>query len=638
MTNGPVPLALATCIVSSALLVAAAQEPQAPAPTFRSGVDVLPLDVTVLDKDRRPVRGLTAGDFHVRIDGEERPVVAFESVVMPDRVRAGAKWLKDVPSDVSANGFVPDRVIVLFLDDFNTDRHATGAVFVRKIANAVIDGLGPSDLVGVVYPVMTQRGVDFTTDKAKLRAAVERFTGSATADGESGMCMRGECVLDVMRAVAAATRAWPDRRKLLVYISPEGQYQTGDYDADGNTSNAIVDITPALMDTFRELQRSNVTVYQFDPRPLMGGITAQAASAPVLAGLRRSGGTIGMFAYNTGGLTVTGTNDPWLRVPEMFAESDSYYMLGVSIPGTKSPSGFHRIRVQVGRPGVTIRTRNGYYDPGRERQARPANLTDLDRAMTGPVPLADLPLSAAAAAFRGPGRQAVVVVAGGVDGTAGTGDQTADLIVRAFDERSQTRTSRGAWASKIVLRPQVSALGAVHYDALTRVDLPPGAYEVRLSMQRAADKVAGGVVTSIVVPDFDREALSVSGIVLGRLPEAALRRGQPLADVLPFAPTTRRSFAAAETITALVRVYQGGKERPKPATLAVRIVNEEDAVAATVTKELTPESFVGSTRAAEYQLRLPLSQLDAGEYLLTMDATMEKKSVQPRPVRFRVRR
>src|SRR4051812_35002804 len=91
------PLALVAMGVVIAVAMVAAQQPSMPdQPTFRSGVGVLPLDVTVLDKDRRPVRGLTAADFHVLIDNDERPVVAFESVVMPDRGHSGARWMQEV--------------------------------------------------------------------------------------------------------------------------------------------------------------------------------------------------------------------------------------------------------------------------------------------------------------------------------------------------------------------------------------------------------------------------------------------------------------------------------------------------------------------------------------------------------------
>jgi hypothetical protein len=41
-----------------------------PRPTFRSGTNVVRVDVSVMDKDGRPVRNLTADDFELRENGE----------------------------------------------------------------------------------------------------------------------------------------------------------------------------------------------------------------------------------------------------------------------------------------------------------------------------------------------------------------------------------------------------------------------------------------------------------------------------------------------------------------------------------------------------------------------------------------
>ena len=53
---------------------------QAPQVTFRAGVDLVDVEVSVLDKNRLPVRGLTANDFTVLEEGSPRPVVAFTAV------------------------------------------------------------------------------------------------------------------------------------------------------------------------------------------------------------------------------------------------------------------------------------------------------------------------------------------------------------------------------------------------------------------------------------------------------------------------------------------------------------------------------------------------------------------------------
>src|SRR5688500_1244017 len=78
------------CVTAASLLallidVAARQTPSKPEATFKSGVDVVHVDVSVLDKDRHPVQGLSAADFVVREDGKVRPVVAFTAVELPPK-------------------------------------------------------------------------------------------------------------------------------------------------------------------------------------------------------------------------------------------------------------------------------------------------------------------------------------------------------------------------------------------------------------------------------------------------------------------------------------------------------------------------------------------------------------------------
>jgi hypothetical protein len=45
-------------------------ETQVPQATFRSRTDLVPVDVSVLDRDRRPVPGLTPEDFKLFVDGK----------------------------------------------------------------------------------------------------------------------------------------------------------------------------------------------------------------------------------------------------------------------------------------------------------------------------------------------------------------------------------------------------------------------------------------------------------------------------------------------------------------------------------------------------------------------------------------
>ena len=67
------------------------QLPPVQPPTFRTGVDAVQLDVSVLDKERRPVRGLTAADFTVLEDGKPRQIVGFSAVELPPLPAAVAR-------------------------------------------------------------------------------------------------------------------------------------------------------------------------------------------------------------------------------------------------------------------------------------------------------------------------------------------------------------------------------------------------------------------------------------------------------------------------------------------------------------------------------------------------------------------
>src|SRR5688572_18935053 len=93
---------LACLSMAAAVTVAAAQSPE-PQQTFRTGVDLVRLDVSVLDKNRQPVDGLRAEDFTVLEDGKPQPVVAFAAVDIPSPPPVAAEWMRQVGSDVATD-------------------------------------------------------------------------------------------------------------------------------------------------------------------------------------------------------------------------------------------------------------------------------------------------------------------------------------------------------------------------------------------------------------------------------------------------------------------------------------------------------------------------------------------------------
>src|SRR5688572_21783731 len=72
-------IAAAVLVLSGASLVAQqAAPPQTP--TFRTGVELVTVDVNVIDRQGLPLRGLEPSDFTVTVAGQPRRVVSAEYV------------------------------------------------------------------------------------------------------------------------------------------------------------------------------------------------------------------------------------------------------------------------------------------------------------------------------------------------------------------------------------------------------------------------------------------------------------------------------------------------------------------------------------------------------------------------------
>jgi hypothetical protein len=136
------------------------------------------------------------------------------------------------------------------------------------------------------------------------------------------------------------------------------------------------------------------------------------------------------------------------------------------------------------------------------------------------------------------------------------------------------------------------------------------------------------------VPEFRKEALSLSGLAITTVPPGAGTAVGGADDELPFVPTARRTFAATETLRSWVQVYQGGTDPIARAQLEVRIYDARGQVMLNAGGPLDPARW-NADRSASIGLDMPLAGLAVGEYLLTLAATDGKHSAR-RDVRFAI--
>jgi hypothetical protein len=413
----------------------------------------------------------------------------------------------------------------------------------------------------------------------------------------------------------------------MAYVSPQVPFKAGldNIEMGGGVANAQAWTNgPDLQRLFTALREANVAVYQYDTRPP----SADAIDT-----------TFGAFADSTGGRFVTYREDPWAHVDDMFVENSSYYVLGyesVSVADGK----YRALKVSVDRPGVSVRAADGYQAPTARAVKKAAEAKPkaaIDQALTSVLPANEFPMTLSAAPFAVPGQKtAAVAITAGLDRDASLpAKDQVNIAVRAYSVDA-ARKSQGVATATLELSHQSIGAGTVHYDVPARLNLAPGRYELRLAVESPANHMTGSAFVSVTIPDYLKEPLSLSGVVVSRLPPRKAVGKDSLDGLLPLTTTTQRHFARSDRAGALIRVYQGGKLAPVPVTLTTRVVDIHDRVRSYNAIVVPPETFTAAAREAEYRFELPLTVLEPGEYLLTMAATADAHT-ERRDVRFSVR-
>jgi VWFA-related protein len=158
-------------------------------PTFRTGVELVTIEVTVVDRDGKLIRDLTSSNFALSVGGRRRPIVWTEFMTFRSSVNStidrGVSYPQGPSRNQSRGASVSGRTI-LFVVDVQSIRAGEGRTALRNVAD-YLDKLNANDRVGLVALPNGVPRIDVTTDHERVKTALGMTVGTSNAIREAPM-------------------------------------------------------------------------------------------------------------------------------------------------------------------------------------------------------------------------------------------------------------------------------------------------------------------------------------------------------------------------------------------------------------------------------------------------------------------
>jgi len=377
--------------------------------TFSTRVNLITVPVVVRDKDGRSLANLKKDDFRIFDQGRERKVTQFT-------VEEGAQVVEEGGSAVPVTAEAPASRFIAYLVD---DIHIT-QIEMKRIRDAALahvdESLHPGDRAAI-FTTSTVGNVEFTADKAKLRAGLEALISRRRAsynmqdcpaidEYQASLIINGNDLSALNRAagLSASCGNSTNRARQEMYVRDAAARIVSMTEVDSRNALAALRDAIVRMSTLpgrraivlissgfivsldrqrvqAELTdmatRARVTVNALDARG-MNVFSSGPGSASRTESAMAMGDVMREFADNTGGKLFNNSDD-FLGGLRRVAEWPAFtYTLGFVPDDLKYDGSFHKLKIEVAARNVDLQVRKGYYD-----SAHPGSTAELAKEEMG---------------------------------------------------------------------------------------------------------------------------------------------------------------------------------------------------------------------------------------------------------------
>ena len=381
-------------------------------PVFRSGVEVVVIDVNVVDRSAKPVDGLKAEDFTVTVDRKQRRIAS--AVYISHGVGAAMKT-KALPADAGAADAsavpreapppAPGRNVLIVVDEDSLD--AGDGLVAKRAASGFLDQLPAADRVGVITIPRLKASLTLSTDRAQARKTIETvnpgrdppdlqdyWIGLEEAYGvdrnDSGMIAqvvsreckceypRG-CARDCVEGVLAEARRMAMQAKMRAQRSLDALERMAGGLRQMAGPKTVILVSGGLPDpestyVFSSIERAfaaaQISLYTlYIERMQYGQAKIKRLPPNPSADDRLEGFGVENVTSAVGGafIPIYGQVEPAFE--RVATELSGSYLLGIEVTSGDRDGKPHMVEVKVGRPGLEIRSRKQYViEPGKPQK------------------------------------------------------------------------------------------------------------------------------------------------------------------------------------------------------------------------------------------------------------------------------
>ena len=262
------------------------------------------------------------------------------------------------------------------------------------------------------------------------------------------------------------------------------------------------------------------------------------------------------------------------------------------------------------------------------------------RALNSPLPTNGLTMQMFAAPFKGTAPNASVVMGIELRGRDLTldGGKRIELSYVAINASGQTRGDTDFFT--LTLPPDIKAhVEQTGLRILRRFDLPPGRYQLRVAAHDVAGARVGSLNYDLEVPDYGKLPLSMSGLLLTSRAGTTIRTARPdalLQRVMPAPPVALRVFPKDDEVLVFAEIYDRGAGAPHNVDITTTVTANGGTVVWKHSDERSSSELQGASGGYGHTVRVPMSGIDPGRYLLTVQARSRLGPTATREVPFEV--